>query len=152
MLRLYVDVAAVAASEEGLRLEKCLELMNVCAEADLLTALSVQDGKAQYLLLDRKSPYQALVDSFPMYSQLGELASNENNHVILTPCSEKTQLESASGGFLLCLAMHRGKGMKWMKLWFLPFQVLIYYSPGIHPRHLPLSYLARSPCKGHFGA
>ena len=85
MSRVYVDAVAVTAGVEGLRLEKCLELMNVCAEADVLTALSVQEGEPQYLLLARRSPYKALADFFPMYSRLEKLANNEKNHVILIP-------------------------------------------------------------------
>ena len=64
---------------------KCLELMNVMAEADIMTALSVQDGKPQYLMLARKSPYKPLAEQFTMYSELENLANNEKNNVILTP-------------------------------------------------------------------
>ena len=51
----------------------------------MLTALSVQDGLPQYLLLARKTPYQVLSGLFPLYAQMEELASDENNCVILTP-------------------------------------------------------------------
>lgn len=83
--RLYVDAAAVTADVEGQRFEKCLELMNIMAGADMLTALSVQDGAPQYLLLARRSPYPYLSEAFPIYAQLESLAGAENNHVILTP-------------------------------------------------------------------
>ena len=43
--RVYMDAAAVTAGTEGQRYQKCLELMNVMAEADVLTALSVQNGR-----------------------------------------------------------------------------------------------------------
>ena len=83
--RLYIDVAAVAAGVEGERYEKCLELMNVMAEAEVLTDLSVQDGAPQYLLLSRKSTYQPLAEQFPLYLELEKLADDEKNCVILTP-------------------------------------------------------------------
>ncbi len=85
--RLYTDAAAVTAGVSGPRYEKCLELMNVMAEAGVLTALSVQDGSPQYLLLTRKSAYPPLAERFPIYARLEELAGNEKNHVILTPGS-----------------------------------------------------------------
>lgn len=84
-LRLYADAAAVTAGIEGLRYEKCLELMNVMAEADVLTSLSVRNGQPQYLLLARKSPYAVLAERFPLYGRLKELACDEKNNVILTP-------------------------------------------------------------------
>ena len=83
--RLYVDWVAVTAEVTGPRYEKCLELMNVIAEADVLTALSVQEEVPQYLMLARKTPYQNLAGRFPLYAQMEELAGNEKNHVILTP-------------------------------------------------------------------
>lgn len=83
--RLYVDGTAIVAGVEGQRYEKCLELMNVMAESDVLTTLSVQEGAPQYLMLARKTPYQNLANRFPLYAQFEELASNEKNHVILTP-------------------------------------------------------------------
>ncbi len=83
--RVYLDAAAVTGRVTGPRYEKCLELMNVMAEADILTALSVQDGKPAYLLLPRLSPYTALTGQFPLYERLEELAANEENHVITTP-------------------------------------------------------------------
>lgn len=81
--RLYVDAAAVTADVEGQRYEKCLELMNIIAEADVLTALSVQDGAPQYLLLARKRPYRYLSKAFPIYARLEALAGAEDNHIIL---------------------------------------------------------------------
>ena len=83
--RLYVDAAAVTAEVKGERYEKCLELMNLMAGADMLTALSVQDGAPRYLLLARRSPYPHLSEAFPIYAQLEALACAEDNHVILTP-------------------------------------------------------------------
>ncbi len=59
--------------------------MNVIAEADVLSSLSVQNGLPQYLLLSRKSLYEPLAERFPIYAQLEKLASNENNNVILVP-------------------------------------------------------------------
>ena len=82
---MYVDAATVTADVEGLRYEKCLELMNIMAEADVLTALSVQDGAPQYLLLARRSPYSRLREAFPIYARLEALAGAEDNRVILTP-------------------------------------------------------------------
>ena len=55
------------------------------ADADVMTALSVQDGKPQYLMLTRKSLYKPLAEQFAMYSELEKLAGNEKNNVILTP-------------------------------------------------------------------
>ena len=83
--RLYVDAAAVAAHVEGARYEKCMELINVMAGADVLTELSAQGGAPQYLLLARQSAYPRLSERFPLYAQLLALAGNENNCVILTP-------------------------------------------------------------------
>ena len=83
--RVYIDAAAVTSGVKGLRYEKCIELVNVMAEADILTALSVQDGVPQYLLLARKSPYNLLSDQFQLYAQLEKLAFNEDNQVILGP-------------------------------------------------------------------
>ncbi|MBR1709641.1 MAG: hypothetical protein IJ719_12545 [Clostridia bacterium] len=85
MPRLYVDAGAVTTGVKGQRYEKCLELINIMAEADVLTELSVQDGVPQYLLLARRTPYRFLSRMFPLYTQMEELASDENNHVILTP-------------------------------------------------------------------
>ena len=50
-----------------------------------MTDLSVQDGKPQYLMLARKSPYKTLAEQFAIYSDLEKLANNEKNQVILTP-------------------------------------------------------------------
>ena len=83
--RIYVDAAAVTAGVKGKRYEKCLELINVMAEADVMTDLSVEDGKPQYLMPARKSPYKPLAEQFPMYSELEKLTNNEKNHVIRTP-------------------------------------------------------------------
>ncbi len=83
--RVYVDAVAVNSKVKGQRYKKCIELMNVIAEADVLSSLSVQNGIPQYLLLARKSPYGPLGESFPLYTQLEELAFNENNQVILGP-------------------------------------------------------------------
>ena len=82
-LRIYADAVAVTTGAKGQRYEKSLKLMNVMAEADILTALSVRDGVPQYLLLARRSPYQPLADQFEIYNQLECLASNEENHVIV---------------------------------------------------------------------
>ena len=84
-LRLYADAAAVTSGVSGLRYEKCLKLMNVMAEADVLTSLSAGNGVPQYLLLARKSPYKSLVGKFPIYKRLEELACSEKNNVSLTP-------------------------------------------------------------------
>ena len=81
--RLYVDAVSVTSGVDGMRYEKCIELMNVIADADILTSLSVQDGKPQYLLLARKSAYAALTERFPLYRKLEEIASNEQNCTIL---------------------------------------------------------------------
>ena len=83
--RLYMDAVAVTGGVEGQKYEKCLELMNLMASADVLTALSVQNGDPQYLLPARKAPYRVLSADFPRYAQLEELAGFENSHVILTP-------------------------------------------------------------------
>lgn len=37
----------------------------------------MQDGKPQYLMLARKSPYKHLAEQFAMYSELEKLANNE---------------------------------------------------------------------------
>ena len=84
-LRLYADAAAVTSEVKGLRYEKCLKLMNVMAEAEVLTSLSEKDGVAQCLMLARKSPYKSLAEKFPVYKRLEELARDEKNNVILTP-------------------------------------------------------------------
>ncbi len=76
---------AVTSGVEGQQYEKCIELMNVIAEADVLSSLSVQDGAPQYLLLARRSPYASLAERFPLYTQLESLSSNENNQTILGP-------------------------------------------------------------------
>ena len=83
--RLYVDCAAITAGVEGLWYEKCLELINAMTDADMITALSVQDGEPQYLLPARKTPYLSLSGTFPLYTQLEKLAGDGNNCVILTP-------------------------------------------------------------------
>ncbi len=83
--RVYADAAAVTANARGQRYEKCLKLINVMAEASVMTALSVQEGEPQYLLLARRSPYQPLANQFPLYTLLEQIASDEENHVILTP-------------------------------------------------------------------
>ena len=59
--------------------------LSVDAAADILTKLSIRDGAPQYLMLARKSPYQNLAGQFPLYAQMEELASDEKNHIILTP-------------------------------------------------------------------
>lgn len=83
--RVYVDAVAVNSKVKGNRYEKCMELMNVIAEADVLSSVSVQNGVPQYLLLARKSAYEPLVKRFPLYAQIEKLASNENNQAILGP-------------------------------------------------------------------
>ena len=83
--RMYVDAVAVTVNAEGQRYEKSLELMNVMAEADVLTKLSVRDSAPQYLFLARRIPYQQLSKLFPLYSQMEELAGEGNNRAILTP-------------------------------------------------------------------
>ena len=85
IFRLYVDNAALTAGVKGQRYEKCLELMNVMAEADVLTKVSVQKGVPQYLMLARKSAYPDLINQFELYAQIEKLASNEKNNTILTP-------------------------------------------------------------------
>ncbi len=82
---LYVDAVSVTAGVEGPRYEKCVELMNVIAEADVLRSLSVQDGRPRYLLLARRSPYAALAEEYPLYHRLEALASDDNNRVIVIP-------------------------------------------------------------------
>lgn len=62
-----------------------LELINIMADADVLTELSVQDGNPQYLLLARRTPYQHLAGQFQLYEKMEELASDEKNQTILTP-------------------------------------------------------------------
>lgn len=59
--------------------------MNLMADADVLTVLSVRNGDPQYFLLTRKSPYRVLSAAFQRYAQLEELAGFENSHVILMP-------------------------------------------------------------------
>ena len=83
--RVYVDAVAVNSKVKGLRYEKCVELMNVIAEADVLSSLSVQNEAPPYLMLARKAPYKTLAERFPLYADLEGLASNDNNHVILGP-------------------------------------------------------------------
>lgn len=83
--RMYVDAAAVNSKVKGKRLEKSIELMNIIAEADVLSSLSVENGIPQYLLLARQSSYEPLVKQFPIYEQLEKMASNENNRTILGP-------------------------------------------------------------------
>ncbi len=83
--RLYVDAVAITSGVGGLRYEKCLKLINIMAEADVMKELSVQDGEPQYLLLARKTPYLFLSGQFPLYTQMEKMAEEENNCVILTP-------------------------------------------------------------------
>ena len=83
--RLYEDAVAVTEGVDGVRYEKCLELMNIIADADILSQLSVQEGNPQYLLLARKSLYKKLADQFPLYEKLEELVSDENSSVIIDP-------------------------------------------------------------------
>ncbi len=83
VLRMYTDVAAVTAGADGVRYEKALELMNVMADAEILSALAVHDGKPAYLLLARKSPYADLAKQDPIYVRLEQLAANPDNHVII---------------------------------------------------------------------
>lgn len=81
--RLYIDAVSVTSGVKGLRYEKCIELMNVMAEADILTDFSVGNGDPQYLLLARRSPYGPLSAQFPLYAQLEKIVFNEDNRVIL---------------------------------------------------------------------
>ncbi|MBQ3968775.1 MAG: hypothetical protein II688_08815, partial [Lachnospiraceae bacterium] len=83
--RLYVDAVAVNSKVTGQRYDKCIELMNVIADSDVLSSISVQNGSPQYLLLARKTPYETLIKSFPLYEQLEKLVLNEKNKVILGP-------------------------------------------------------------------
>ena len=83
--RLYVDAVAITSGVGDLRYEKCLKLINIMAEADVMKELSVQDGEPQYLLLARKTPYLFLSGQFPLYTPLEKMAEEENNCVILTP-------------------------------------------------------------------
>ena len=81
--RLYVDAVAVNSKVTGQRYDKCIELMNVIADSDVLSSISVQNGSPQYLLLARNTPYETLIKSFPLYEQLEKLVLNEKNKVIL---------------------------------------------------------------------
>ena len=83
--RVYADAAAVTAGASGLRYDKCVELTNVLAEADILAALTVQEGVPQYLLLARRSPYASLAGQFPIYGTLEALSANAENQIILGP-------------------------------------------------------------------
>ena len=83
--RCYVDVAAITAGTKGRQYDKCVKLMNVMAEAEVLAELSRHDGDPQYLLIARKSPYAQLAEQFPLYAELEELAADEKNQVIRTP-------------------------------------------------------------------
>lgn len=83
--RLYSDAVAITSKVKGERYEKCLKLMNIMAESEILTSLSIKNNLPQCLLLARKSPYEALRTKFPIYEELEKLACNERNHVILTP-------------------------------------------------------------------
>ena len=83
--RVYADAVGVNSKAEGQGYEKCIELMNVMSEADILSSLTVQNEDPQYLLVARKSAYASLAERFPIYAQLKKLASNENNKVILGP-------------------------------------------------------------------
>jgi len=85
VLRLYEDAAAITADVEGQRYDKCLKLINVMAEGDVLTRLSVQKEAPQYLMLARETPYQSLEKQFPLYKQIKTLVADERNHIILTP-------------------------------------------------------------------
>ena len=76
---------AYDAKVKGERYLKCLKLMNIMAESEILTSLSIKNNLPQCLLLARKSPYKALIKKFPIYEELEKLACNERNHVILTP-------------------------------------------------------------------
>ena len=80
--RVYLDAAAVTSGAEGKRYEKCLELINVMAEAGILADLSAHGGRPQYLLLPRRSPYAALAERFPLYARLEEIAANGDSRVI----------------------------------------------------------------------
>ena len=79
---LYADAAAVTVGVGGERYEKCLELMNVMADAEILTSLSDDNGEPAYLLLARRSPYAVLKERFPLYNILERIASDENNQII----------------------------------------------------------------------
>ena len=79
---LYADVVAVTAGVNGERYNKCVELMNVMADAEILTFLSDDNGEPAYLLLARQSPYTVLSEKFPLYNQLEKIASDENNQII----------------------------------------------------------------------
>ena len=54
--------------------EKCVKLINLMADPDVLTELSVQDGEPQYLMPARKTVYWDMKESFPLYASLEELA------------------------------------------------------------------------------
>ena len=79
---LYADAVAVTAGVSGERYDKCVELMNVMADAEILTSLSDDNGEPAYLLLARKSPYAVLAEKYPLYNQLEKIASDENNQII----------------------------------------------------------------------
>ena len=83
--RVYADAVAVNSKVKGPRYEKCMELISVYMEADVLSSLSVQNDAPQYFLITRKQPYASLIEKFPIYEQLEKLASDENNKVILGP-------------------------------------------------------------------
>lgn len=63
--------------------------MNVMADSAILSALSLQEGKPQYLLIARKSLYADLIEEYPIYSRLEELAADQNNHVIVDSKSNR---------------------------------------------------------------
>lgn len=83
--RLYCDAVAVSSDVKGQKNEKCLELMNVIAEAEILHALCIQNETPQYLMTARRSVYEDLARNDKLYGKLKELAEDERNHIIVNP-------------------------------------------------------------------
>lgn len=81
--RFYVDMAAVNGKVDGKRYEKCVELVNIMADAELLADYSSYQNKPKYLLMARKEIYDLLKERYPLYKRLQTLIDGSDNFVIM---------------------------------------------------------------------
>lgn len=74
-----VSLSTGVTNEE--KIEKCLQLINIMASEEFLTALATGKENAQYLLPARPSVYPIVAEKYPMYEKLHELVADENNRI-----------------------------------------------------------------------
>lgn len=80
----YTDMVGINAMITEDKKELAFELANLLVSEEVLTGMSrpvTDDGSPQYLLIARRSVYEALCHNYPIYSRLKEIVDSTENHV-----------------------------------------------------------------------